>query len=881
MDQTLELLSSGPGYEELVRGLQLWTSEPVISKLSTKAALVTRAIVLEILPNFWPLAEEDAKLRILLLKSLSSLAGINALISRRDDLICRAVLQILLESGLLSPNVVYREWFTSKPTTPTLLQQSKQLWSQYVALVCGSKILNLMAEVTNLELGKSSSETFWLDDRRKFSTFLGKEFAELIIRADDVLLGDMSQCAALYLERSVSLGDSDLFLETVMSKIKISDTTLSKLCAIVVRCGSTVQARFIHDLLKYMEKTFLPNTTDARNTKNFSADSDRVGAAARVLLSFVSGSLLSSLCNSLLERSNGHNIALRRAIILALPSGSRYSIARECIDQWADQLYIRHASTIVQECLTESILLLCAYLPIQELTAVSKSRALMEGISNRLESTSDRIRFLGMILGEAISAQVIADEKKRLTFGVPDTQAEEAQWWKSLIEIEDTVCDFDQLHAGTVEQPDDDNDGGISNLNSKTDQLEISEMIKDDYVVSSDDEDEFPPMRVPDSDDEDSDEDPTLVDREKLRPPVYIRDLIKMINNHESFKHVSMALHTAPALIRRKASYGSELTDYAITLVQIFAGLRDNFDMDSFQEMRQEALKALVVACPRIACPYLAETFFTGDYSLQQRTMMLAAIGLGSRELAGALETSLQYQNLSVSKTLPASVQKRYEAIADIAAAVEEDILKPLANQAAESLSGPAALKVQKTTRRHRTPAAIKVENRLTPIVGECILFPLLGHFQIHAGKMIDRDASTFYETNLLAYYIKTIALVFQCSFKSPVLARLTTEVWDFLLSLQSQDDRGVLEAILFAFLVMIDTQDERVLATSHARALVETQEWCTVVFERISEQKIQMLAAGILIRIRDVVDHHQLLMMQSITSSNNIGRGRLGIAGL
>ena len=97
----------------------------------------------------------------------------------------------------------------------------------------------------------------------------------------------------------------------------------------------------------------------------------------------------------------------------------------------------------------------------------------------------------------------------------------------------------------------------------------------------------------------------------------------------------------------------------------------------------------------------------------------------------------------------------------------------------------------------------------------------------------------------------------------------MTSEFWDLLLSLRSNgDDSTVLEALLFAFLTLLDiNEDKRRLAEDHAKELIETQQWAEQVFEMVkggSEEgdRVRMLAASVLVRTREVVEKHQILLM-------------------
>ena len=98
----------------------------------------------------------------------------------------------------------------------------------------------------------------------------------------------------------------------------------------------------------------------------------------------------------------------------------------------------------------------------------------------------------------------------------------------------------------------------------------------------------------------------------------------------------------------------------------------------------------------------------------------------------------------------------------------------------------------------------------------------------------------------------------------------MTSEFWDLLLSLRARaTDPAILEALLFAFLTLLDINgnDQRRVAEEHAKELLETQGWVEGVFERVgggSEEgeRIRMLAAGVLLRCREVVERYQRLLM-------------------
>jgi telomere length regulation protein len=104
----------------------------------------------------------------------------------------------------------------------------------------------------------------------------------------------------------------------------------------------------------------------------------------------------------------------------------------------------------------------------------------------------------------------------------------------------------------------------------------------------------------------------------------------------------------------------------------------------------------------------------------------------------------------------------------------------------------------------------------------------------------------------------------------------MTSELWDLLLSLRSsalnENDVGVLESLLFTFLTLLNTnEDKQRLATEHGKELVETQEWAKMVLESRDAgptgedhegERVRMLAAAVVVRCHEVVEKWQRLML-------------------
>lgn len=146
---------------------------------------------------------------------------------------------------------------------------------------------------------------------------------------------------------------------------------------------------------------------------------------------------------------------------------------------------------------------------------LARSSIFLSGVSNRLGASSTRARFLGMIVGESILEMTDKDGKP-MQFGVEETATEEAKWWKSIHHVEDTVSSVAELDDAKVEMVVKKKKQGKPKAPTQ-----MSSVIQVFEEIEEDEDDDLRPYPKPDSDAEDSDDDPTLVSRKKDTAPVY------------------------------------------------------------------------------------------------------------------------------------------------------------------------------------------------------------------------------------------------------------------------------------------------------------------------------------------------------------------------
>lgn len=165
------------------------------------------------------------------------------------------------------------------------------------------------------------------------------------------------------------------------------------------------------------------------------------------------------------------------------------------------------------------------------LIGIARSSIYLNAISNRLAASSQRARLLGMIVGATVS-EVVDPPDKRLAFSSEEMNNTEGQWYRSLFKVQDHIGSVDDIkphflttapqHTNRKRTKPVDDKGGkqlspISNNPTTTSKIISIEEVYDE--VDSEDEDLLM-YEKPDSESDDEDEDPTLVQRNKPTAPV-------------------------------------------------------------------------------------------------------------------------------------------------------------------------------------------------------------------------------------------------------------------------------------------------------------------------------------------------------------------------
>ncbi|KAK3310693.1 telomere length regulation protein-domain-containing protein [Chaetomium strumarium] len=963
LEDALEIVRHEPDYESLISVLGFLSRHetpeshlPTIKLPGPLSAQLVQVLVSDIVPNYWPLLTEDihqgknSGLK-LLLYCLSSITGVNAILVRLRALVQEAkseaaaktkrpdislnlgVLLDLLSRVLQGDGWVLEAWRLARSGTaePARVRPRVQ---EIVSTLGSGRIISLAAEAEEVAKANNSSkrvdDDIWPANSLQYTQWVGRNLVRLVWSD---LGPDETRLASDLFAKALRLGHSDALIKQLLSDLLLNKQAgAHKLGNLLGNLPQTEQRKVLYSVLKLFSADHLdglgrcetaeskPLISAVAGAINAILDSD--GNGRRHLLEWLTGSSGAGL---------GDGVGIRRAV-MAVISQNRddlVAVLEKSLSQFGDQLYIKHSPALQQEAHAQILLLSAGYVhrnsPIK-LSFLLRSSAWLNTISNRLGAPHQRARFLGMVVGEALSG-LVDNSDKRLNFKMEETDQEEGRWYKELTAVSDELASLDPLFEARPEIPSRRRQGPQKPAKRPAPQPPQTGFIIEELSDGeAPEEDDVIPYAKPDSDAEDSDDDPTLVRRDKPKAPVYIRDLIKYLRDTDSYDHQKLALTTAPSLIRRKADYGTEVLEHAEELASLLVGLSDRFEMEDFDDLRAQGMIAIIVAKPEKMGQWFAKTFFDGDYSISQRASILVVLGLSARELAGRETSDYAAMAAFPSKTLPERVEKLYlshnpsqsnssssslkplppNAIDNIASSLASSFLAPLAATAADAATGPDVLKLStfasrleekqrqeqeqeqtssnpkiKYKSRHpqNKPRLRAIPNTTAHLIATSFFSPLTARFQaaLHASSSLPRRSrAILFHPSLLALYLKTLALLIHAAGPSTLsLPQMTAELWRLLLSTSVRaaavGDLYVTRAVLLGFVALLDVNEDRMreVCMELGREVVEAQEWVASVFgglrggdEGGEEEQVKMLAAGVLVRLREGVEKYRLVLV-------------------
>jgi telomere length regulation protein len=482
----------------------------------------------------------------------------------------------------------------------------------------------------------------------------------------------------------------------------------------------------------------------------------------------------------------------------------------------------------------------------------AKTGMFLTCVSNRLAASIPRVRLLGMLVAVAVS-KLTDGADKAMNFGTDEVDSDFAKSKLLLTQVHDEVGNIDDLKK-PIKPPDVQLENATEPPRSskkiarpvKTKPATSKIIAIEEISSSSELEDDLRPFAKPDSDASDSEEDPTLVNRSKPSAPVYITTLLTQLNVSDKPEVTELALRTAPDLIRRKADFGTELSENVQAVASSLINLKDGMHEPDLQNLRLQSLIACLVTSPRIIAPWLCSTYFDGDFSLTQRATLLTVLGLGARELSGHKPDSSPPSDLFPSKRLPPHLASIYTPLSNASNQLTHSTLQPLALAAADKLTGPDVLKVrtfssrlevQRRTAEKNAERTKRIPKDLHVLLSTSFYLPLCLRMNLLLTSFSNGLRSTLFEPNIVRLFLQTLTVILHClGPNSMQLNDVTRETLGLLGTLHNTVtlayDPVVLPAMCQLLLTTLDlnisagTVAEERLVTEFGPALAELVRW-------------------------------------------------------
>ncbi|KAJ5646596.1 hypothetical protein N7490_002968 [Penicillium lividum] len=938
-NQIIDVLKSQPSSEQISTALAALdpfnkskTLNIDIRVPGPVSAQILQVLVSTTIPDHWASPVKSTKVRGALLRCLSSVAGIGSLVARLRSLIAAArassqqtessgshsairdILSVL--AALLEPKDFMLRLYRDTSSLYENHTRQKVSWNELVSLVASGKIVSTAAEALTVAT-ETQSSIKWVGDGRRYASWLGINISHFISKLDINDESGWSFVASLT-ERALSLGYPSSLIPEIYASI-LHDPSFSKRFSLFVdklrlSAQLTILQLILLDLpIRYPSIRLCDYPNDPITCKE-------IVTGTATLLSMVIGDR-AHFKEEIMEWlakcrfAAAFPVGINRSIVTIYDNQNEAlkNLIIRSLEHFGDKFAINHNSDHDHDANAQVILLAAGRLhrlDSSQVKEVGRSRAFLNAISNRLAASSNRARFMGMIVGTGIS-ELVEEPGKSMKFDLEEMRNAETQWYLSLMKTRDDIGSFESFKSLLKS---DKSLSAPSNANKpkpRSAPQRIVEVISDDEDENNEsDYDDLIPYAKPDDDAEDDDEDATLVQRNKPTAPVYIRDLITCLRDNENVERYHLAITTAPSLIRRKIGFGTELAEHVEELALTIVGLQNDNSHPQFHEARLQSMIALIVSQPLKMGRWFAAFFFEGDLSQVQRSAVLTALGLSAREISGNGEDDAKALGLPAlqdtsfpSKRLTPSLDAMFQEskdspIATLTREMSKASLQPMAANAADAITGPNALKVrtfstrmevEKKRQQRETQRQKSVAKDFYRVLAEGFFYPLTSRFNVVMLQFSSSSVSShnpFIIPHILTLFLQTLSLVISTSGPhSTFLPGLTHDTLSLLLSLHTSpiaSDPTVTAALLTLFLAAIDlniasgSNAEERLVTECANQVIELREWASQVFDNTpaapgrfnsnapvdTQDQVRTLAAGVMIRIGEITERYQGRLM-------------------
>ncbi|KAG1087246.1 hypothetical protein G6F42_020678 [Rhizopus arrhizus] len=312
--------------------------------------------------------------------------------------------------------------------------------------------------------------------------------------------------------------------------------------------------------------------------------------------------------------------------------------------------------------------------------------------------------------------------------------------------------------------------------------------------------------------------------KKQHKKPVFIRDLIRCLQDKNDPLKLEIGLNAAEHVIRRKTGAGTELSESSIELAKYIISFPETYEIKNYQTLQRNALVALMTAVPETVSGFIIDEMYNRDSSDGQKQLILGSISLAVRELAGWSSTPAE----------PATATS-------VLSITSQQVGKPIFVSKKMTLQEPKRYK-----------------NRLSGLAGPVFFFPLLvGWWEGTQGLIkywIGNNAL------LTERFIMTLNIILHSATNTPDKRKIVKEYFQFISSMKYASISTHTVSIKKAMLLGIDTiisvcysGQEVLLYQDYQSELYETKQWLENLLEQADEPELHDLTIGIAVKLSQI----------------------------
>ncbi|XP_026538274.1 telomere length regulation protein TEL2 homolog isoform X1 [Notechis scutatus] len=479
-------------------------------------------------------------------------------------------------------------------------------------------------------------------------------------------------------------------------------------------------------------------------------------------------------------------------------------ILRELLETWSSSSAVKHSPAEQQLYISKAILLCLSHLEEEDLSTSRQElfTSLMEGMKCHLDSNLPRIRRMGMVVAESVSAK-ITPEGPALVFQYEED--DEIKELKSLLN--------QRLEEALDPKPPD------TGCRDSTSNPTSSALLPSSVTPADLDASEDPEKGVDSELDSDDDLVPYDMSQDKelkkTRAPTYIRDCFEILTGPEDAEKYEATLGVLETLIRRDTATTQEMS---VELAKVLLHLEEKSYIEGFVGLRQGALVAVTVADPIRVAKYLTSEFYSLNYSLRQRMDILDVLAVSAQELSR-----------------PASSPSKPNASHPSIQIISHNSSSPDWKKVVEE-------RVRSKTRRFAKgrfqAEQLGTPNQFAPIAGH-FFFPLLRNF--------DRPLTTFDllgdDHLVLGRLVHTLAILMYFALHAAITPAMGKALLEFVWALRFHTDTYVRHGLLSSVSSILLSVPAEYLLNDMTEEILETQAWLADVAEKDPDGDCRNLA--------------------------------------